>query len=76
MAVEEATEARLPFGMGNIDLTSISGVFAVVALILGFIVYHMTDRIGQRGADWVNSQIGAVTGSNPATGESTEAPSV
>ena len=76
MAAEEVTEARLPFGMGNVDLLSMEAVFTLVSLILGFAVYHMTDGIGQRVAGAANSFIGQFTGSNPATGESTEAPGV
>jgi hypothetical protein len=62
-------EAMLPFGMGEIDFLSVSGAMTVVALIIGFVVFHMTDSIGANLASWVNSKLGQVIGQNPATGQ-------
>jgi hypothetical protein len=66
----DATEATLPFGMGDVDLLSMSGVMMVVSLILGFVIFHMTDSIGSNLANRVNSFIGNLIGTNPATGDS------
>jgi len=66
---EEATNAKLPFGMGNIDLTSAGAVFTIVSLILGFAVFSMTQSIGSYLGDRANSLLGDVIGTNPATGE-------
>lgn len=66
----DATEATLPFGMGDVDLLSMSGVMMVVSLILGFVIFHMTDAIGSNLASRVNSFIGNLIGTNPATGDS------
>jgi len=69
MAVEEATEAQLPFGMGKIDLTSTGAAVTVVTLILGFAVFSMTRDIGSYIASRANSFVGDRIGFNPATGE-------
>lgn len=63
-------EAFVPFGIGDIDLLSMSGVMTILALIAGFLVFHMTDEIGSNLATQVNSFIGNLIGTNPATGES------
>jgi hypothetical protein len=61
----EPTEAKLPFGMGSIDFTNpMSAVVMFVALTLGFVVYHMTDGIGNQLAQRINSFIASATGTN------------
>lgn len=70
----EATEAQLPFGMGKVDLFSFEAVFVVLSLIGGMTIYHMTDGIGQNVANQLNSTIGSVLGTNPATGEESSGP--
>jgi len=72
MAVDEATDARLPFGMGDIDLMSTSAVFAIVSLILGFAVFSMTESIGSYVASRANSTLGNYLGFNPGSGQSSE----
>jgi hypothetical protein len=69
MVVEEATEARLPFGMGKVDLTSAAAVGTILAMILGFAVFSMTQDIGSYVGSRVNSALGDVIGFNPATGQ-------
>ncbi|MCD2199088.1 hypothetical protein LPA44_04135 [Halobacterium sp. KA-4] len=69
MAIEEATEAKLPFGMGSIDLFSTGGVLAVVAIILGATVWNFADAVGQTLANRVAQAFQAFTGYNPATGQ-------
>lgn len=69
MAMSEATEARLPFGMGTVDLTNPGTLVAVaVSLIAGFALFHMSDSIGDYVADRLNQFLGGVLGFNPATG--------
>ena len=69
MAVEEATEAQLPFGMGTVDLTSATAVVTIVTLILGFAVFSMTQSIGDYLGSKANDFVGNYLGFNPATGE-------
>lgn len=69
MAVEEATEAQLPFGMGEVDLTSASAVVTIVTLILGFAVFSMTQDIGGYVASRANSFITNTVGFDPTSGE-------
>jgi hypothetical protein len=69
MAVEEATEAQLPFGMGEVDLMSTGAIFAVVSLILGFAVFSMTQSIGDYVASQANSFAANYLGFNPSTGK-------
>lgn len=69
MAVEEATEAQLPFGMGKVDLTSAGAIVTVVTLILGFAVFSMTQDIGSYLASRANSFITNTVGFDPTTGE-------
>ena len=73
MVVEEATEARLPFGMGKVDLTSMAAVGTILAMILGFAVFSMTQSIGDYVGSRVNNALAGVLGFNPATGDSSEA---
>jgi len=69
MAVEEVTEAQLPFGMGEVDLTSTSAILAIVSLILGFAVFSMTESIGNYLGSKANEFAGNYLGFNPATGQ-------
>jgi hypothetical protein len=73
MSVDEATDARLPFGMGEVDLTSTAAIWTIVAMILGFTVFSMTESIGGYLASQANSALGNVLGFNPATGNDSEA---
>jgi hypothetical protein len=67
----EPTEARLPFDMGEVDLTNPMAVLAmVVSLIAGFTIFNMTGSIGEYAAQRLNSIIGSVVGFNPASGDS------
>lgn len=59
----EPTEANLPFGMGSIDFSSpVSAAMAIIALIFGFVVFHMADAVGGGLAQRVNSFLASVTG--------------
>jgi len=69
----EATEAKLPFGMGSVDLTSTGAVFTIVSLILGFAVFSMTESIGGYVASRANNAVAGVIGFDPASGEDTGA---
>jgi hypothetical protein len=76
VALEQATEAKLPFGMGEVDLTapmSVVGMF--LALVFGAIMWNAADRIGSRQADrvinWIERNLpmgGEATGSGGSTG--------
>lgn len=71
--IEEATNARLPFGMGEVDLTNPVMVAAlVVALTAGATLWNMADSIGANLAQNFNSFLGNIIGQNPATGNSTD----
>jgi hypothetical protein len=57
------TEANLPFGMGDIDFSDpVSAAMAVVALIFGFVVFHMSNDVGAQLSTRVNSFIASATG--------------
>lgn len=60
--------AKLPFGMGTVDLTSTGAVFTIVSLVLGFAVFSMTESIGGYVAARANSFLGNFIGFNPGTG--------
>lgn len=69
MAAEEVTEAQLPFGMGKIDFTNpVGAALMIVSLIAGFAVFSMTQGIGENLGSRLNSALGGVLGTNPATG--------
>lgn len=58
MVLEDATDAKLPFGM-ELDLTNPMAVAAmVISLIAGLTIWNMTDSIAQNFADSLNSYIG------------------
>lgn len=68
MALEEATDAQLPFGMGEVDLTSVSAIFAIIALTLGAMLWNVADRVGANLADSALETTGQyLPGGNPAT---------
>jgi len=69
----EATEAKLPFGMGSVDLTSTGAVFTIVSLILGFAVFSMTQSIGDYVGARANNALAGVIGVDPTSGEDTGA---
>jgi|GEM_PF-2517428 len=72
-AIEEATNARLPFGMGEVDITNPLMVAAfVIALTLGATFWNMADSIGQNFANYINATLGNILGQNPATGETAD----
>jgi hypothetical protein len=72
----EPTEANLPFGMGSIDFKSpVSAAMAIIALIFGFVVFHMTDSIGNSLAQRVNSFLASATGTDVG-GASDDSPEV
>lgn len=68
MALEDATDAQLPFGMGSVDLTNPMAALAlIVSLILGATIWNMTDSIGANLASQLNSAIGRISPiGNPA----------
>jgi hypothetical protein len=54
--------------MGKVDLTSISGLLVVIALILGAMVWHVADAVGSNLAIQALSWLGQfLPGGNPAT---------
>jgi hypothetical protein len=68
MALQELTEAKIPFLNEEVDLLSTQAIFMVVALILGFTIFNMADSIGDNLAGKVNAFLGAfLPGGNPAT---------
>jgi len=70
MALDDATDAKLPFGLGEVDLTDPAALFAtVIALIAGATIWNMADSIGQNAASTVNQFLGTILGTNPATGQ-------
>ena len=72
MGLDEATDAKLPFGMGTIDLGNpVSALVAFVGLCLGAIVWSMASSIGDNYAGSLASFLGNIIGTNPATGEDT-----
>lgn len=71
--LEDATNFTLPFGMGEVDMSSpVSAVVFIISLIGGMTVWNMTDDIGANLAGKANSIIGNIVGTNPATGQSSE----
>lgn len=71
--LEDATDAKLPFGLGEVDLTDPMALIATVfALIAGATIWNMADGIGQNAASYVNSILGNIIGQNPATGETAD----
>ena len=68
MALQELTEAKIPFTGEEVDLLSTNAVYLVVALVAGFTIWNMADDIGGNLASKVNSFIGNfLPGGNPAT---------
>jgi len=64
-AIEEATNAKLPFGMGEVDLTNPVMVAAiVVALTAGATLWNMADSIGAEFASRINTFLSGLTNSN------------
>lgn len=73
MAVEEATDAKIPLIGEEVDLTSpVQVLVLVVSLVGGWTIFHMTSDIGQNAAGAVNNFIADISGVNPATGDSTD----
>lgn len=71
MGLEDATEAKLPFGLGEIDLTNpVQALVMLTAVTLGFVAYHLTDSIGNQGANWLSNKLAAATGSDVGSAES------
>ncbi|AUV82071.1 hypothetical protein C2R22_10765 [Salinigranum rubrum] len=69
MALEEANTIYLPF-VGEYEVESAMGMILLVAgLIGGATVWNMADGIGQNFATKVNSTLGSILGTNPATGQ-------
>jgi hypothetical protein len=68
---EDLGTAKLPFGLGKLDLTNPgSAVTMIVALVLGATVWNMSDSIGQNLASRVNNFLGNfLPGGNPATSD-------
>ncbi|MWG34160.1 hypothetical protein [Halomarina oriensis] len=44
--LDKATTAQMPYGLGTVDLASLSGLMTVFAIILGFVVFHATSAVG------------------------------
>lgn len=65
----EATTANLPFGMGEVDLTSMSAVWVILSLVLGWAVFSMSQDIGEVVKRRVTAFIASLTGFNPTTGD-------
>lgn len=72
MGLEDAAEARVPFISEEVNLLSTDVVFLVVSLIAGMTIWNMSDSIGENLAARVNSFIGNMIGTNPATGQTTD----
>mgnify|MGYP006290911843 CR=1 FL=1 len=68
---EDLGTAKLPFGLGSLDLTNpTSAVAMIVALILGATVWNMSDQIGSNFARRVNNFLGNfLPGGNPASSD-------
>jgi hypothetical protein len=63
-AIEEATEAPIPFVGKSVDLTNPTMLFAVtVAMVAGATLWNMADSIGANLAARINSFLANLTGS-------------
>lgn len=64
---------EVPIADEEIDTSNPTmAIMTVLGLIAGFAVFSMTSSIGDYVARVINSQLGNVLGTNPATGESDE----
>jgi hypothetical protein len=64
----EEYEAPMPF-VGEVSLSPSVLVPFVALLIVGMTIYALAQDIGQHLADRLNTLIGNIIGTNPATGE-------
>jgi hypothetical protein len=72
-AIEEATNAKLPFGMGEVDLTNPVMVVALaIALTAGATMWNMADSIGAGFASRINAWLAGLT--NTDVGGSSSGP--
>ena len=70
MALEDATDAQLPYGLGSVSLTDpVALVTLAISLIAGMTLWNMADSIGSNFAARINGLLGGILGTNPATGQ-------
>jgi len=70
---EEVTEGTVPFIGKDFDLANpIQTLLLIVGLSIGFVVWHLADRMGDNGADFVAGLVANLTGYDPTSGESTD----
>lgn len=77
MALDDATDATLPFLGDTVDLTNPVAVAVMfVSLVGGFALWNMAGDVGDTVAQRIIAFVSDLTGTNPATGEdsSNEAP--
>lgn len=73
----EPLNPSLPFVGTSVDLTNPFGAtMTIVALIVGFILFHMADAIGSQGAQRVNQALASLTGAEVADGTGDDSPAV
>jgi hypothetical protein len=62
-SLDDATDFRLPFGMGKLDITNPVGATVMfVALVGGMTVWNMADSIGERFSQRGNQYLARLTG--------------
>jgi hypothetical protein len=66
--LDDASKAKLPFGMGEVDLFSARAVIMAITLTFGMMIYSVAQMVGQQFANRVLAMLGQVLpGGNPAT---------
>jgi hypothetical protein len=67
------SQIPVPFVDKSVDTSDpTSGMFTIVMLIAGMVVFYMSASIAQFGASRVNALLGNIIGFNPATGDDGE----
>jgi hypothetical protein len=73
----EPLNPKLPFVGTSVDFTQpFTAVLTILALIVGFVLFHMADAIGSQGAQRVNQAIASLTGAEVADGAGDDSPAV
>jgi hypothetical protein len=73
----EPLNPKLPFLGTSVDFTNpFTAAMTILALIVGFVIFHMADAIGSQGAQWVNQTLASLTGAEVADGTGDSSPEV
>ncbi|MWG36949.1 hypothetical protein [Halomarina oriensis] len=73
--LEKATTAKMPYGLGDVNLLSAEGMMMILAITIGFVVFHATSAVGANVGNSVLDTAGQfLPGGNPAQSGNNDAP--